>query len=116
MSNAAKIIRQKRKLRHKRVRAKIFGTKKRPRLSVYRSLKNCFVQAIDDEAGKTLLALDDRKLKGNRTERAQELGKKFAEEAKKKDIAEVVFDRGGFKYHGRVKAIADGARAAGLKF
>lgn len=116
MNNGAKITREKRKLRHNRVRAKIFGTEKRPRLNVYRSLKNCFIQIIDDEAGKTLIALDDRNIKGKKAERAAELGKKLAQEAKKNGITNVVFDRGGFKYHGRVKALADEARAGGLKF
>jgi len=116
MNKKVKIKRQKRKLRQKRVRSKVFGTAKRPRFSVYKSLSNCYVQLIDDQAGKTLIALDDRKLKGNKTKRAQELGKNTAEAAKKNKIETVVFDRGGFKYHGRVKAVAQGARDAGLKF
>lgn len=111
-----KIKGQKRKLRKRRVRAKVFGTAKQPRMAVYKSLGNCYVQIIDDQAGKTLVASDDRKMKGNKTEKAEELGKQIAELAKKKSINTVVFDRGGFKYHGRIKAVAEGARSAGLKF
>jgi len=116
MKDKCKIKQQKRELRHNRVRAKVFGTEKRPRMSIYRSLKNSYVQIIDDQTGKTLLALDDRKMKGDKIKRASELGKKIGELAKKKGIKEVVFDRGGFKFHGRVKAVAEGARATGLKF
>ncbi|HUT22366.1 MAG TPA: 50S ribosomal protein L18 [Candidatus Bipolaricaulota bacterium] len=107
---------QRKYFRQRRVRAKIFGTAKCPRLAVYKSLLNCYVQLIDDTAGKTLLALDDRKIKGNKTERAAKLGEQVGAEALKKKIEQVVFDRGGFKYHGRVKAVAESARAAGLKF
>ena len=111
-----KIKRGKRELRRGRVRAVVFGTKKRPRMSVYKSLNNCYVQLIDDQAGNTLLAMDDRKIKGKKMERAKGLGKEIGEAAVKKGIKVVVFDRGGCKYHGRVKAIADEARSAGLKF
>jgi len=116
MKDIFKIKRKKRQIRHGRVRAKVFGTKKRPRMSIYRSLNNCYVQLIDDDIGKTLIAFDDRKIKGNKTKRAEELGKKIAQLAKDKKITSVVFDRGGFKYQGRVKAVAESARAAGLKF
>ncbi len=116
MKDIFKIKRKKREIRHGRVRAKIFGTKDRPRMAVYRSLNSCYVQLINDETGKTLVAFDDRKIKGNKTKRAEELGKKIAQLAKEKKITSVVFDRGGFKYQGRVKAVAESAREAGLKF
>lgn len=91
----------------------------RPRLSVYRSSKNISVQIIDDSTGVTLAAastLEDKKAKGSNIEAAQNIGKLIAERAKKAKVEEVVFDRGGYLYHGRVKALADSAREAGLKF
>jgi large subunit ribosomal protein L18 len=103
--------------RHKRVRAKITGTKDCPRLVVFRSLNNHFAQLIDDTKGITIVSFSDYKLdKGNKTERAKQLGLKIAELAKEKKIDTCKFDRNGYKYHGRVKAIADGAREGGLKF
>ena len=103
--------------RPRRVRARIKGTAQRPRLSVYRSNVNIAAQLIDDAAGQTLLAVIDRGLPGkNKYERAEAAGKKVAELAKQKGIGQVVFDRGGFLYHGRVAAVATGARAGGLKF
>lgn len=114
---------KKRYIRHKRVRAKIFGTKERPRLSVFRSAKHIYCQLIDDEKGKTLLSSSDLELKlKSQSKRksklliAYEVGKLIAEKALKKKIEKVVFDRGGYKYHGRIKALAEGAREAGLKF
>ena len=110
---------EKTKNKHKRIRAKISGTSKRPRLHVFRSLRHIYVQVIDDSKGKTLLSASDHnvntKEKG-KTSVAFALGKKIAEEAKEKKIKEVVFDRGGNIYHGRIKAVADGARDGGLKF
>ncbi len=113
--------RKKRELRRKRVRAKIFGTSERPRLSVYRSLKHIYAQIIDDEKGQTIVAASDlelnkKNLGKNKTDIAYEVGKLIAKKALKKKIKKVVFDRNGFKYHGRVKALAEGAREAGLIF
>lgn len=114
---------EKRKRRHKKVRAKIFGTSKVPRLCIFRSSKHIYTQLIDDEKGKTILSSGDLKLKKTKTSSsatkvglAQEVGKVIAEKACKKGIKKVVFDRGGYKYHGRVKALAEGAREGGLKF
>lgn len=106
--------------RHNRVRAKITGTAKRPRVSVFKSNRNIFVQLIDDESSKTILSSKisggKSKVKGNKSDKAAEIGKAVAEKAKTAGISEVVFDRGGYKYHGRVKALAEGLRAGGLKF
>lgn len=96
--------------RHKRIRAKIKGTAKVPRLCVFRSNKYIQAQLINDEKGKTLLMVKDVK------SAASKVGKVLAEKAIEKKIKKVVFDRGGYKYHGRVKALAEGAREAGLKF
>jgi large subunit ribosomal protein L18 len=106
--------------RHKRVRAKISGTAQRPRLSVYRSLNNIYAQIIDDEAGNTLVAASSNektfKEYGGNKAAAKEVGKLLAERAAEKNITEVVFDRGGYVYEGRVEALAEGAREGGLKF
>ena len=118
----AKVKRKKKELRHHRVRAKVTGTKKRPRVSISRSNQHIFVQFIDDEKAKTILSLSDIKLpkdkttKKNKTEIAALLGKEIGEQAKKAGIKNIVLDRGGFAYHGRVKSIADGLRDAGLSF
>ena len=105
--------------RHKRVRGKISGTEACPRLCVYRSLKNIYAQIIDDEQGVTLVSAStmDKDFNGfgGNVEAAAEIGKKVAAKALEKGITEVVFDRGGYVYHGRVKALADGAREGGLK-
>ena len=105
--------------RHKRVRAKISGTPERPRLNVFRSEKNIYAQIIDDEQGVTLVSAStmDKDFNGfgGNVEAAAEIGKKIAAKALEKGITEVVFDRGGYVYHGRVKALADGAREGGLK-
>ena len=103
--------------RHRRIRAKIKGTEKRPRLVVYKSLKYTYAQVIDDDSKKVLLSASDAKVasKGTKSEKAKKLGTEIAEKAKEKKIEAVVFDRNGYKYHGRVKAIADGAREGGLK-
>ncbi|MDA2921665.1 50S ribosomal protein L18 [Patescibacteria group bacterium AH-259-L07] len=111
----------KRMRRHRRVRAKIYGTKKRPRLCVFRSYKYIYAQLIDDDDGHTLVSantagVSSKNKKLTKTQVSYETGKLLAERAKKKKITSVVFDRGGYKYHGRVKAVADGAREGGLRF
>ena len=112
--------RQARIRRHRRVRGKISGTAERPRLAVFRSNKGIYAQLIDDEAGKTLASASwvhlPKSFKGNKSEQAAEVGKLLAKNAKKAEIEGVVFDRGGYLFHGRVKALADGAREGGLSF
>ncbi len=106
--------------RHKRVRAKISGTAQCPRLNVFRSSTNIYAQIIDDVAGVTLVSAStlDKELSGNggNKEAARKVGKLIAERAAQKNITEVVFDRGGYIFHGRVKELAEGAREGGLKF
>lgn len=106
--------------RHKRVRGKISGTAECPRLNVYRSLKNIYAQLIDDVKGVTLVSAStvekDFKDYGGNAEAAHKVGLLLAERAAEAKITEVVFDRGGYIYHGRVKALAEGAREGGLKF
>ncbi len=118
MKNIEKTKRENRAKRHKKVRAKVFGSAKIPRLNLYRSNKSLFIQLIDDQAGITLASVNDKEIKSGKTkiDKAKETGKLIAEKAKKADIKKVVFDRGGFQYHGRVKALADGAREGGLEF
>ncbi len=110
----------KRERRHTRVRAKVSGSSTMPRLNVYKSNTGVFVQLIDDLAGKTLASASNKELKSkkgdNKTQQSLEVGKLIAQKAKKLKLERVVFDKGGFKYHGRVKAVADGAREEGLKF
>jgi large subunit ribosomal protein L18 len=108
---------------HTRIRKKVMGTDARPRLNVYRSLNHIYVQLIDDLHGKTLVAAHsaegkkgEKKKTGGNVASAKDVGKVIAERAKAKGIDKVVFDRGGYIYHGRVKALADAAREAGLKF
>ena len=112
--------RAQRMKRHSRVRSKISGTPERPRLSVFRSENNIYAQIIDDVAGSTLVSAStvEKGFEGNggNVEAAKKIGALVAERALKKGIEEVVFDRGGYIYHGRVQALADGAREAGLKF
>lgn len=125
--------REKKIRRHKRIRAKIYGTAARPRLCVFRSNRYIYAQLIDDEKGKTLIALSDREFKmakaaakekekeggvvrSGKIAKAFELGKAIAKKILENKIEKVVFDRGGYKYHGRVKGLADGAREGGLKF
>lgn len=116
----AKIKNVKREARRKRVRAKIIGTNKKPRLNIFRSLAHTYAQIIDDAAGKTLFSSSDIEVKGKakatKTDKAKEVGKLVASKALAKGIKKVVFDRASYKYHGRVKAVADGAREAGLEF
>jgi large subunit ribosomal protein L18 len=111
--------RQARERRHRRIRGKVAGTAERPRLAVFRSNKGIFAQLIDDESGRTLAGASwlglKKSFKGNRIEQATEVGKAVADAAKQAGIETVVFDRGGYLYHGRVKALADGAREGGLK-
>jgi large subunit ribosomal protein L18 len=113
-------VREGRLRRHRRVRGKIRGSAERPRLLVFRSNRGIFAQLVDDDAGKTLAAAGwttlPKSFKGDKTEQAAEVGKQLAEAAKKAGIETVVFDRGGYLYHGRVKALADGAREGGLSF
>ena len=109
----------KREQIHKRIRAKISGTNERPRLSVFRSNQHIYAQLIDDEKGATLLALSDahiKKGKHTKAELAKMVGVELAKKAKASGVESIVFDRGGFRYHGRVKQIADGAREGGLIF
>ncbi len=102
--------------RHFRVRKKVNGTGERPRLVIYRSLKHIYAQLVDDVSMRTLMTVTDQGLEGKRTEKSAEVGKRIAQKAKDAGITMVVFDRGGYKYHGRVKAVADGAREGGLEF
>lgn len=102
--------------KHKKVRKNIFGTFQRPRLAVFRSSAHIYAQIINDTEGKTLAAVSDIKETGTKRERALKTGKKLAEKALKQKISEVVFDRGGFLYKGRVEQLAAGAREGGLKF
>ena len=106
--------------RHKRVRGKIAGTPERPRLNVFRSETNIYAQIIDDVAGKTLAAASslekDFTCEGTKTDAAKKVGQMIAERAKAAGITTVVFDRGGYVYHGRVQALAEGAREGGLEF
>ena len=102
--------------RHKRVRAKVSGTAERPRLVVFRSHKHIYAQIVDDVSRKTLMSITDSGLKGKKAEKSTAVGKLVAEKAKAAGITKVVFDRAGYRYHGRVKAVADGAREGGLEF
>ena len=112
--------RSQRLKRHKRVRAKISGTPERPRLNVFLSETNIYAQIIDDVNGKTLVSASslekDFACEGTKTDAAKQVGVNVAERAKAKGIENVVFDRGGYVYHGRVKALAEGAREGGLQF
>jgi large subunit ribosomal protein L18 len=111
--------RNRRARRHKRVRKHNFGTAERPRLVIFRSNRGISAQLVDDNAAKTLAAasfLNVRTAKGTKTEQATAVGKLLAENAKKAGVKSVVFDRGGYLYHGRVKALADAAREGGLEF
>ncbi len=112
-----------RERRHKRVRSHIAGTPERPRLSIFRSLSEIYAQIIDDNAGRTLASAStlDHELRSNvegmkKSEQARKIGQALAERAKALGIKQVVFDRGGYRYIGRVKALADGAREGGLEF
>jgi large subunit ribosomal protein L18 len=111
--------RQARERRHRRVRGKLRGSAERPRLVVHRSNHGIEAQLVDDDAGRTIAAASWLHLKGfsgSKSDQAKEVGKLLAQNAKQAKIQSVVFDRGGYLYHGRVKALADGAREGGLKF
>lgn len=123
MSTRQLTTQQQRKQRHARVRSRVHGTAERPRLCVFRSLTGMFLQLIDDETGKTLASAHSKSIKdgdaGEYTGKEATsflLGKALAEKAKAANISVVVFDRGGYGYHGRVQAAAEGARAGGLQF
>jgi large subunit ribosomal protein L18 len=105
---------------HQRIRRKLSGTKERPRLAVFRSVAHIYAQVIDDVEGRTLVSASsvdkDGKTKGGNVAAAKAIGKLVAERAREKGVKQVVFDRGGYQYHGRIKALADAAREAGLEF
>jgi large subunit ribosomal protein L18 len=111
-----------RQRRHRRIRVSLTGTDQRPRLNVFRSLQHIYAQVIDDTSGTTLAAASTNEpdvrgsLTGTKTERARVVGRSIADRARQKGISAVVFDRGGYLYHGRIKALADAAREAGLEF
>jgi large subunit ribosomal protein L18 len=113
-------VREARLRRHRRVRGKVSGTAARPRLQVFRSNRGIFAQLTDDDSGRTLAAASWKDLpasfKGDKTEQAAEVGKRLAAAARKAGVETVVFDRSGYLYHGRVKALADSAREGGLSF
>jgi large subunit ribosomal protein L18 len=108
--------------RHRRIRVTLSGTRQRPRLNVFRSLQHIYAQVIDDTTGATLASASTNEatvrgtVSGTKTERARAVGKTIAERARVKGISAVVFDRGGYLYHGRIKALADAAREGGLEF
>jgi large subunit ribosomal protein L18 len=125
MASANDLIkkRQQRERRHRRVRARVMGTQERPRLNVFRSLVNIYAQVIDDKTGHTLVSAStvDREIAKqvegkSKIESAKIVGQVLAERAKAAGVAQVVFDRGGYRYHGRIAALAEGARAGGLEF
>lgn len=114
------LVKQTKRIRiHKRIRARIFGTQDVPRLCVFKSAKHIYAQLINDEDGKVLASISDvsfKAKKGKKVDHSTEVGKLIAKEALAKKIEKVVFDRGGFVFHGRIKAVAEGAREGGLKF
>ena len=116
--NKIKGKRQQQLSRHRRVRAKIAGTELKPRLSVFRSNKGMFLQLIDDSTGTTIASAGTKEVKktAGKVDLGKELGKLIAQKAKTKKVTKAVFDRGSYKYHGRVKAAAEGAREGGLEF
>jgi large subunit ribosomal protein L18 len=114
-------VRAARRRRHRRIRKRLSGTVARPRLSVFRSLNQIYAQVIDDTTGRTLAAASSlesalRSVTGSKAERAKAVGGAIAERAKAAGVSQVVFDRGGYLYHGRVQALADAAREGGLEF
>ncbi|MCK4892034.1 MAG: 50S ribosomal protein L18 [Candidatus Pacebacteria bacterium] len=118
MKNNEIIKKQAKTRRHQRVRSKISGTAEIPRLNLFRSNKGLFIQLINDDLGVTLTSASEKEIKDKKvkTDVAKEVGKLAAKKAKEKNISKVVFDRGGYKYHGLVKAVAEGAREEGLIF
>jgi large subunit ribosomal protein L18 len=122
-SRRVKTREQRRERRHRRVRAKVHGTAERPRLVVHRSINHVEGQVVDDVSGRTLVGLStldaglrDKRSEMNKTEASRAAGKALAEKARELGVTKVVFDRGGYVYHGRVKAFAEGAREGGLDF
>jgi large subunit ribosomal protein L18 len=107
---------ERRYRRHLRVRKKVSGTTERPRLVIRRSLKHIYAQIVDDTANRTLMTVSSQDIEGKKTDKSIEVGKRIAARAKEAGIARVVFDRAGYRYHGRVKALADAAREGGLEF
>jgi large subunit ribosomal protein L18 len=118
MSKMSKKKEETRLRRHLKIRKRLSGTAERPRLVVFRSLAQIYAQVINDDTSKVLASASDMKMKGKatKTERAKQVGIEVAKIAQEKKIDKVVFDRNGYKYHGRVKALADGAREGGLQF
>ncbi|MGH7587039.1 MAG: 50S ribosomal protein L18 [Gemmatimonadota bacterium] len=118
MSSKTQQREQVRRRRHRRVRRRITGSEARPRLVVHRSLKNIAAQLVDDAQGKTILGVSSQSVRaqGTKIEQARATGKRLAELAREKGVQGIVFDRGGYIYHGRVKALAEGAREGGLHF
>jgi len=117
MPGIPKTREEQRYRRHLRVRKKVTGTAERPRLVIFRSLKHISAQLVDDVARKTIATVTSTSIDGGKkTEKSTEVGKRIAAKAKEAGITKVVFDRAGYKYHGRVKAVADGAREGGLEF
>ena len=119
MQNRQKIKRNKIHRRQRRTRAKMTGTSQKPRLSVFRSLLHIYAQAIDDVKGITLVAVSDKELKtkkGNKSEVAALVGESMGKKLVTKKISVIIFDKGAYRYHGRVKALAEGIRKAGIKF
>lgn len=112
------MLKERRIIRHRRIRKRISGSTERPRLSVFRSHQHIYAQIIDDTKGQTLVAASDMEIEDGKTkvDRAYKVGELIAQKALAKKIKAVVFDRGGFKYHGRVAALAEGARKGGLQF
>jgi large subunit ribosomal protein L18 len=108
---------EKRYRRHLRVRKKVTGTTERPRLVIFRSLKHIYAQLVDDVTRRTILTVSDNDIaEGKKTQKSLEVGKRLAAKAKDAGVSKVVFDRAGYQFHGRVKAVADGAREGGLEF
>jgi len=118
MKDINKIKREKYFRRQKRSRSKIVGTSKRPRLSVFRSISHIYIQAIDDIKNATLITVSDKEIKnkGNKVEIAGKVGEVAGKKLQEKKISEIIFDKGAYKYHGRVKALAEGIRKQGIKF
>ncbi len=119
MTVAGKATRLARTARHRRVRVRVVGTAERPRLAVFRSLGHIYAQVIDDTAGRTLVSASSLELRGTKAKKADlaaQVGERVGQRATQAGVAQVVFDRGGFLYHGRVKVLAEAARRAGLKF
>ncbi|MEK7087227.1 MAG: 50S ribosomal protein L18 [Patescibacteria group bacterium] len=113
---AKKTKKLNREIRHRRVRAKIKGTAKRPRLSIFKSNKHLYIQLIDDNAGKTLSSVSYKEIKDGENNIAYKLGKSIAKKSVGLGVKKVVFDRGGYKFHGSIKNVALGAREGGLEF